>query len=52
MLLSATLVLLGFWLAIVWYCDIDGFRRKRCHQQRGAAKAAEREDRDAAAPNR
>ena len=29
LLLSATLVLLGFWLTIVWYFDIDGFRRRR-----------------------
>jgi hypothetical protein len=32
LLLSATLVLLGFWLTIVWYFDIDGFRR---HRRRG-----------------
>jgi len=35
MLLSATLVLLGFWLTIVWYFDIDGFRRhRRCATSR------------------
>jgi hypothetical protein len=35
MLLSATLVLLGFWLTIVWYFDIDGFRR---HRRRGTSR--------------
>jgi hypothetical protein len=35
MLLSATLVLLGFWLIIVWHFDIDGFRR---HRRRGTSR--------------
>jgi hypothetical protein len=26
---SATLVLLAFWLAAVWYCDVDGYNRRR-----------------------
>jgi hypothetical protein len=61
LMLSSTLVLLGFWLVIVWYCDIDGFRRSRRRglspedrrsQEEKAAKArVEPEDRDVAAPN-
>ena len=35
LLLSATLILLGFWLTIVWYFDIDGFRR---HRRRGPGR--------------
>jgi hypothetical protein len=47
MLLSAVLVFLGFWLAVVWYCDIDGFRARRrgrpacaAHSENPAAHAA------------
>lgn len=29
MLLSATVVVLGLWLAFVWFCDPDGFRAAR-----------------------
>jgi len=39
MLLSATLALLGFWLAAVWYGDPDGFRRHRRNNQRSVCAA-------------
>ena len=28
-MLSATTILFAFWLAVVWYCDVDGFRERR-----------------------
>jgi hypothetical protein len=42
MLLSATSVLLGFWLAVVWYCDIDGFRARRRDKSPAAGAARHR----------
>ena len=28
-MLSATAIVLAFWLAVVWYFDIDGFQERR-----------------------
>ena len=44
MVISATLVLLAFWLAVVWHFDIDGFR-----ESRRKFSTADRDDRDATA---
>jgi len=46
MLLSATLALLGFWLAAVWYGDLDGFRRRRHNNQRSVCAACGARDAD------
>jgi predicted membrane protein len=40
-MLSATSIVLAFWLAVVLYFDIDGFReaRRRPHAERVAGRA-------------
>jgi hypothetical protein len=41
-MLSATSILLAFWLAVVLICDIDGFRarRRQLRRERQAARGA------------
>jgi hypothetical protein len=42
-MLSATTILLTFWLAVVLFCDLDGFkaRRRRMRQEEEAERGSE-----------